>query len=226
MKKLILILLLGFIGLAFDGPPSQLKNKDKARPFSVEDVYGEKVSLKKELRNNDKILLVFLRHAWCPVCNSRTHELKENYTLLKEKGIEVVVVYQSNPETLLGFAKDYDLPFRVIGDPDEKLYDLYQMEKNKQKMLHNFEKNANTKKLYQKGTKLYGKKKYEQYKKEQDNNSKFYIPGDFLIDKSGRVDLVHYGAYLGDHLSLEDVFAYTAKTPEVTPQQSDSNVRF
>lgn len=231
MKNLLLIMLVGFVTMAFDGPPQQLKSKDKVRHFTTKDVYGQKLSLKKELKNNDKVLLVFLRHAWCPVCNNRTHELKERYSLLKDKGIEVVVIYQSNPETLLGFAKDYDLPFRVVSDPDEKLYDLYQMEKNKQKMLNDFATNDKTKQLMQKGSILYGKNKYTKYKKTADDKSKFYIPGDFLIDKNGKVDLVYYGAYLGDHLDLEEVLSYSNKKtsgagPKVESYRQDTNVRF
>ncbi len=232
MKKITLLLLISFFAVAFDGPPQKIKNKDKVRAFTVKDVFGEKLSLKKELKENKKVLLVFLRHAWCPVCNARTHDLKERYSLLQEKGIEVIVVYQSDEKTLAGFAKDYALPFRVISDKNEELYDLYQMEKNQQKMLNDLATNDHTKKKMAKGVKLYGKNEYTKYKKTADDESKFYIPGDFLIDSKGQVDLAYYGKYLGDHLDLDEVLEYNAPTkagsiaPAVEKQKAGQNARF
>jgi len=178
----------------------RLKKGDKANQFYVDDVKGNKISLKKILREN-KVLLIFLRHAWCPVCNHRTHELMDNYKKLKEKGYEVIVVYESSAKNLLPYVNDYKLPYTVIADPDHKLYEAYLVEFSFVKI----EKGRTNKKMldrYQKGNKLF---KGRKYKREGWEETSTIIPADFIVDKNQKIELSYYGEFIGDHLPVKDL---------------------
>ncbi len=222
-----LLLLLGFFSLSFTtpNPAEKLKVGAKSFQFVVKDVYGKKINLRRERRKN-KVLLVFLRHAWCPVCNARTHELIKDYSKLKAKGIEVIVVYQSKQKILLEYAQDYKLPFRVVADPDEKLYALYMLEDNKKKILHNLNNGEKTAKRLALGGNLYTKGDRSKYRLKEDDKSLFYMPGDFLISKKGYIELAFYGEYYGHHLAIADVLKFVASTNTTSPQKIQTNTRF
>ncbi|CAA6798388.1 MAG: Alkyl hydroperoxide reductase/ Thiol specific antioxidant/ Mal allergen [uncultured Aureispira sp.] len=195
---------------------------DKASSFRIKDVRGNNVSLVKILKKN-KLLLVFLRHAWCPVCNYRTHELLENYTNLKKHGYEVVVVYESNAANLLPYVKDLNLPYPIISDPEGKLYQTYKVEYS----LAKAQASRTNKKMlahYQKGNKLFGGKKYKKEKKEERST---IIPADFIICKAKKIEIAHYGEYIGDHLSVKNLLEQTISTSHGGAEHKvKTNVRF
>jgi thioredoxin-dependent peroxiredoxin len=151
MRTLTLLLFCTlFLGttFGFSGPPKRtpLKKGDKAPKIFLKDVYEKKVSIKK-ITKTHKILLVFLRHAWCPICNLRTHELIKNYDALKKKGYEVVAVYPSNSAILQEYAADYNLPFKVIADPNLELNTVYQLEHSAGKMAKTMMKSSQRKQM-------------------------------------------------------------------------------
>jgi len=235
MKYLLSLLLLACISVSMQA--QHLTSGEKAPKIKTKDVFGDRVKLKKVLKDNKYVLVVFLRHAWCPVCNTRTHELIDNYKKIKEKGIEVLVVYQSTNKGLITYVKDYNLPYTVIADPTQEFYESYQLADNKMNALNSVKNNKHTKEMLKKGMKLYGKNKREKYKKEEDEE-KFYMPGDFIINQKGEILLPYYGEYLGDHLPIEDVLSFdgtqTAPTPKKEKKEESkkkkstkqTNVRF
>lgn len=208
------LLLLAFVVSSFDHVPSQqaisvkdgggivLKMGEKAPLFVTKDVLGNKVHLKKLLKNTN-VLLTFLRPAWCPVCNARTHELIQYYQEMKEQGFEIIAVYPSTVKELEGYVKDLNIPYTVIADPDEELYRLYGVERSKEK----YERTMQEKKslvAMKKGMKLF---------EEQGNNyggpqvpEEPIIPADFVLTKNGqKIQKAHYGAYIGDHVTIKDL---------------------
>ena len=204
MKLFILALgLLLSTSILFAGDPPErtpLKIGDKAPKITQNDVLGDLFSLRKCIQEN-KLLLVFMRHAWCPVCNARTHELIKNYDALQEQGYEVVAVYQTVNESLELYAQDYNIPFKLLADPDSKLYHLYQLEFSKTKVVKsNLRKRFN--RIYKKGKKDFQGKDPNKYKVKGEGGLSL-IPGDFVINKKGKLEQAYYGKFLGDHLPLE-----------------------
>lgn len=190
--------------VAFDGPPKRtpLKKGNKAPKLFLKDIYEKKVSIKK-ITKNHKILLVFLRHAWCPICNLRTHELIKNYDALKEKGYEVVVIYPSDPIILKEYAEDYNLPFKVIADPNLELNTLYQLEHSASKIAKTMIKSSQRKQM-RSGKESYKNKDNSKYKGKKEKGMRL-IPADFIIDYNGRIETTHYGNYIGDHIKLKQL---------------------
>lgn len=141
-----------------------------------------------------------MRPVWCPVCNARTNELKENYKALKEKGYEVVVVYPSPLETMKGYVTDYELPFIVVSDPTEALYGQYQVEKSQSKIMA-YLNHKEAKAQMKKGKQL-SKEKGKSYSKKGDEHGPL-VPADFVVDPAMNLLNVYYGEFMGDHLPLD-----------------------
>ncbi|MCP4443455.1 MAG: AhpC/TSA family protein [Aureispira sp.] len=202
--KLVFALLF-FVGATVDiqaQKNARFEVGDKAPNINIKDVKGDKLNL-KSLAKDQKVLLVFLRHAWCPVCNFRTHELIKNYEALKAKGYEIVVVYESKQEKLIDYVEDKKLPYRVIADPEGDLYKLYRVERSQKKMKLGIGKKG-FKELYAEGTKLYGEKGLEAYKAEGEGETSMLIPADFVIEGQ-KITTSYYGKFLGDHLAIKDI---------------------
>ena len=104
----------------------KLNPGDFAPQFEVLDVFGKKVQISND--NDSKIFIAFMRYVGCPVCNFRTHELIESYQKLKALGYKLLVVYESEPETIKKYLQESPVPFQVIADPKRKLYKKYKVQ--------------------------------------------------------------------------------------------------
>lgn len=96
--------------------------------FVTKDVYGKEISSKSLLGR--KTLVAFMRNAGCPVCNFQVHELLQQSDSLQKKGIDVVLIYQSSPETLITYLEQDKYPFTFIPDPGNDLYQLFSVKRS------------------------------------------------------------------------------------------------
>jgi hypothetical protein len=149
------------------------------------------------------VLLTFLRPAWCPICNARTHELRENYEAMKAKGFEIIAVYPSTENELKGYVKDLDIPFVVIADPEEELYRLYGVERSKEKFNQTLKEDKALEAI-KKGKELYEKNgnDYGGLREVEEP----IIPADFVL-VGDNVQQVHYGDFIGDHIAIKTLQA-------------------
>lgn len=100
-----------------------LKEGDKAPAFSGKDQDGKKVFLSDY--KGKKLVLYFYSEAGSPTCTIESCNLRDNYTLLKKKGFEILGVSPDNEIKQKKFAQKYKLPFPLIADPENKITDLY-----------------------------------------------------------------------------------------------------
>jgi len=56
----------------------------------------------------------------------RVLKLKENYAGYYQKGLRVIAVFQSPIESVTKYVMPHQPPFRVIADPDQVIYILYE----------------------------------------------------------------------------------------------------
>ncbi len=221
--QIFTVLLLGSLILSssntLNDNDSRLNEGQAAPKFKAKDVHGNSLKLSKFFKEDKKVLLVFLRHAWCPVCNFRTHELIKHYDALKNKGYEVVVVYESKQKQLIDFVNDYELPYNVIADPEGKIYKSYKVERNLQKVIKDFETNPKVGELAKEGMSHYAKKKgkkHSDYKADDEQGSDL-IPADFVLDTKGNIETVYYGKFLGDHLPIKDILNAESSPASAAP---------
>lgn len=143
-----------------------------------------------------KLWLAFFRYASCPLCNLRVRDIINRHEELSGKGMEVLAVFQSPPESIAKYVGKQEPPFPLVSDPEEKLYKLYELETS----LGGFMSLKNVGRL--KEAMAAG------FKPGKPEGSIQRIPGDFLIDAEGVIQDAYYGEVIADHIPFERVEAF------------------
>jgi len=71
--------------------------------------------------------LFFLRYYGCTICQLEIHHLIKDYPKFAEKEAQVLVVLQSDPNLIKEEVKEKEIPFTIICNPSQSLYELYQV---------------------------------------------------------------------------------------------------
>jgi thioredoxin-dependent peroxiredoxin len=100
-----------------------LSEGDKAPAFSSKDQNGKPVSL--ENFKGRKVVLYFYPEDDTPTCTVEACNLRDNFSLLKKKGIVVLGVSPDNQEKHKKFEEKFHLPFTLVVDDDKKIIDKY-----------------------------------------------------------------------------------------------------
>ena len=100
-----------------------LKEGDKAPLFTATDQNGQKVSLGSY--KGKKLVLYFYPEDDTPTCTVQACNLRDNYSLLKKKGFEILGVSPDEPAKHKKFETKYSLPFTLLADPDHAIIDRY-----------------------------------------------------------------------------------------------------
>ncbi|MCD8009723.1 MAG: redoxin domain-containing protein [Lachnospiraceae bacterium] len=66
--------------------------------------------------------LMFLRYYGCSTCQLSIRKLMKSYGKIQEMGAELLIVLQSEPETIRGQAEQGYFPFDIICDLQQELY--------------------------------------------------------------------------------------------------------
>ncbi len=100
-----------------------LKEGDKAPAFSSTDQDGKKVSLADY--KGKKLVLYFYSEAGSPTCTIESCNLRDNYSLLKKNGFEVVGVSPDSETVQKKFEVKYNLPFPLLADTAHDVLEKY-----------------------------------------------------------------------------------------------------
>ena len=100
-----------------------LKEGDKAPSFTGTDQNGKKISLTDY--KGKTLVLYFYSEAGSPTCTIESCNLRDNYGLLKKKGLEVVGVSPDDEKAQKRFELKYKLPFPLIADKENKITNAY-----------------------------------------------------------------------------------------------------
>ncbi len=110
----------------------------KVENFTATDQNGIEFNLYDELKDN-KIVLIFYRGQWCPICNKHLRKLQDSLEYIRNEGARVIAVSPEKPN-LLNLSKEksnaeftflYDENYRiskmfeVVFSPDSKEVDAY-----------------------------------------------------------------------------------------------------
>ncbi len=100
-----------------------LKEEDKAPLFTGKDQNGNKISLGSY--KGKKVVLYFYPEDDTPTCTVQACNLRDNFSLLKKQGFEVIGVSPDETVKHKKFETKYKLPFTLIADPDHTIIDKY-----------------------------------------------------------------------------------------------------
>ena len=98
---------------------TNLKINDLAPAFSVPNQDGRLISLSDY--SNKKLIVCFYPKDNTPGCTAESCNLKENYSLLLEKGFDVVGVSADSEVSHQKFISKYELPFDLLADTTKKM---------------------------------------------------------------------------------------------------------
>lgn len=102
---------------------TNLKINDPAPAFSVPNQDGKLISLSDY--SNKKLIVFFYPKDNTPGCTAESCNLKENYSLLLEKGFDVVGVSADSEVSHQKFISKYELPFDLLADTSKKMIQDY-----------------------------------------------------------------------------------------------------
>lgn len=172
----------------------RLKPGNKAPRFELTDVHGNRQTLLGD--GASPVHLSFYRHAGCPPCNLRVHELLMARERLDRLGVREIGVFESTPERLRNDLAHGDLPFPILADRERRLYMQYAVKPS----LSGFIKSFLLRPAYSMKA-IFGHGYMPKFAE-----ATTMMPAEFLIAADGTVRLAHYGTHLGDYIPLDTLF--------------------
>lgn len=96
---------------------------DKAPSFSAKDQDGKKISLADY--KGKKLVIFFYPQDMTPTCTVQACNLRDNFALLMQHGLEVIGISPDSAESHKKFETRHQLPFPLLADTDRKIIDKY-----------------------------------------------------------------------------------------------------
>jgi len=100
-----------------------LKIGDRAPAFTGNEQNGKKINL-RDFKGR-KLVVYFYPEDDTPTCTIQACNLRDNYNLLKNEGIEVIGISPDDELKHQRFEKKFSLPFVLVSDPRKKILNLY-----------------------------------------------------------------------------------------------------
>ncbi|MBL8019688.1 MAG: redoxin domain-containing protein [Leptospirales bacterium] len=175
----------------------KLKIGDTAHSFKSFDYKGKEIQL-SDLKGKHT-LLAFFRNSECALCNLRVHQLLNAYPKLEQKGLQVVAVFESTRESIENSVGKTEVPFRLIPDPSEQLYSLYDVNSSWFGVIKTM---LTAGEEIQKAESLgFEMKKVPGMKMDR-------MPAEFLIGPDLKVKIAKFSSKVTDHIPLEEIEAH------------------
>lgn len=95
--------------------------------FSFETPFETGRSLGEIVKKAPKTALVFLRYYGCTLCQYDIQQFAAHYEEISAHGGQLLVALQSDPKKLAGQLSSEALPFDIICDPEQKLYEQFEI---------------------------------------------------------------------------------------------------
>jgi peroxiredoxin Q/BCP len=95
----------------------------KAPDFTLYDFQGNAHNLTDYA--GKKVVLYFYPKDDTPGCTAEACNLRDNYSLLQEKGLVVLGISFDDADSHQAFTQKYNLPFTLLSDPDKKTAEAY-----------------------------------------------------------------------------------------------------
>ncbi|MFN3266050.1 MAG: redoxin domain-containing protein [Deinococcales bacterium] len=172
----------------------RLVRGDFAPNFTLPALDGSSFSL-GSLRGR-RTLLTFFRHAGCPFCNMRVHQLIKAYPRLQRLGIEVVGVFGSDLEGLRRRVGQQRPPFVLLADADDSIHTLYGTNRSLLGLLASFAPP---------GLGSYLEGLHLGIEHGSTDGQATRMPADFLLSSELQIEFAHYGNTAADHIELEQL---------------------
>jgi len=99
---------------------------EKAKDFTLENLKGEKVSL-KDFQGKKNVFLNFFT-TWCPYCREEVPILNKLYPEYKDKNVEFIGIdVRESKKKVSTFAEKYKIAYPILLDPKGEVGNLYRV---------------------------------------------------------------------------------------------------
>ena len=184
----------------------KLELNTRAPRFTEVDVFNRTIDL--ESYRGKKVLVAFFRHAGCPFCNLRVHNLMKVHEELKTRGLEMIFFFESKQGIILRSTFHQEIsPIPLISDPEKKHYDAYGLESSGVKSAVGHVTSFVS-------TAIQAKMKGLPIHPMADGESINTIPAEFLLDEELIIRELHYSQRLSDRMKLDLIYEFV-KRPAV-----------
>jgi peroxiredoxin len=181
---------------------------DPAPDVALRDSAGRPFQLSQAWRDRPA-LLMFWRHWGCGCGTHRAELLREQIGELRKAGAEVLVIGQGEPERASWYAERFEVPCPVVVDADESAYRAYGL-------------------LEMSPWLLLGEPRPEisvfegwidehRAKGRPVADNPFLLPGEFVVDRNGRLVLVARYRYCDDYPDPEALVDSIVEAAETEP---------
>jgi thioredoxin-dependent peroxiredoxin len=124
MKLKSLLTLVSLVGSSLFASGAPLEVGAPAPEVSAVDQDGKTVNL-KEVYAKGPTLVYFYPKSDTPGCTKQACSIRDDWSSLQAKGIQVVGVSGDKPEDQKAFVDKYKLPFPILADHDFKVADAF-----------------------------------------------------------------------------------------------------
>ncbi|MBN49742.1 MAG: hypothetical protein CMN85_09390 [Spongiibacteraceae bacterium] len=100
------------------GENSVLRPGQLLPEFELEDADGNAVSSRRF--QGRKLLMMFYRGNWCPLCVAQVREVAERYRELEARGVNVVMISPQPHKNTRKIAEKFDVPMQFYVDRDNR----------------------------------------------------------------------------------------------------------
>lgn len=126
--------------------------------------------------------------------------MRRAYPELRDAGLDLLMVGMGNPEQSAAFARDLDLPYPVLSDPERAAFHAYGLVEAGPRSLLNPASGA-----------AYARALLGGHRGGKPVGDPRQLGGAFVVDRRGVVRLARPSAYPGDHASPEELLAAAAE---------------
>ncbi|MBP2282993.1 peroxiredoxin Q/BCP [Flavobacterium sp. CG_23.5] len=102
----------------------ELKVGDKIPNFKAKDTNGNDFD-SQNLVGQKPIVIYFYPKDNTPICTAEACSFRDQYEDFKDLGAEVIGISNDSIDSHQKFAKQYQLPFILLSDPDKKISKLF-----------------------------------------------------------------------------------------------------
>lgn len=177
----------------WDSIPLQIE--DDAPSFSLPDQTGNMVDLSVYWQDKPA-LIIFWRHYGCGCGVDRAEKLNKEFQDYLNAGVNVVIIGQGEPERSVAYAQKYNLPdVPILSDPDYQVFHAFGLLDGKESQILFDAPAEYLDRSIEIGNSFVKSRKAED-RPLVDNP--YLLPGEFVIDTSGKVVLTYRYNYCED----------------------------
>jgi peroxiredoxin len=167
---------------------------EPAPNLTLTDSTGRERAL-SELWREGPALLLFWRHYGCGCGVDRATRLRDEYDDYVSAGATVALIGQGEPERASAYAREHDLPYLILCDPDYRAYSAYGLKEGQIPHLL-----FDAPKEFWSHSREIGER-FQQQRRENGRplvDNPWLLPGEFVIDHDGIIRLAYRYQYCED----------------------------